>query len=58
MHLAQDRDQWQAVVDKVMNPWVPYMAKCFSTTQVIISLSRRTLLHGISYLINFMFLQI
>jgi hypothetical protein len=23
MHLAQDRDQWQAVVNTVMNLWVP-----------------------------------
>jgi len=23
MHLAQDRDQWQALVKMVMNLWVP-----------------------------------
>jgi hypothetical protein len=23
MHLAQDRDQWQALVNRVMNIWVP-----------------------------------
>jgi hypothetical protein len=23
MHLAQDRDQWQALVDTIMNVWVP-----------------------------------
>jgi hypothetical protein len=23
MHVAQDRDEWQALVDTVMNLWVP-----------------------------------
>jgi hypothetical protein len=23
IHLARDRDQWRAVVNTVMNPWVP-----------------------------------
>jgi hypothetical protein len=23
IHMAEDRDQWQAVVDMVMNLWVP-----------------------------------
>jgi hypothetical protein len=26
MHLAQDKDQWQAGVNTVMNLWVPYKA--------------------------------
>jgi hypothetical protein len=23
MHLAQDRDKWRALMNTVMNPWVP-----------------------------------
>jgi hypothetical protein len=30
IHLAQDRDQWWAVVNTVMNLWVPYNVGNFS----------------------------
>jgi len=29
IHLAQDRNQWQAVVNKVMSLWVPQYAETF-----------------------------
>jgi hypothetical protein len=32
MHLAEDRDQWQALVKTVMNLRVPYNAGNFLTT--------------------------
>jgi hypothetical protein len=47
MQLAQDRDQWLGLVNTVMNLQVPYKAGNFIASQVTISLSRRTLLHGV-----------
>jgi hypothetical protein len=32
IHLAQDRDQWQALVNMVMNLWVPQKAGNFLTS--------------------------
>jgi hypothetical protein len=45
MHLAQDRDKWQALVNTVMNLWVPQNSGSFSTSQRINSISERTLSH-------------
>jgi hypothetical protein len=48
IHLSQDRDQWGAVVNTVMNIWVPRKAGNFLTSLVTISFSRRTLLRRVS----------
>jgi hypothetical protein len=53
IHLAEDRDQWQTVVNTVMNFQVPQKAGNFLTSRVTVSFSRRTLLHGISYFSRF-----
>jgi len=31
IHVAQDRDQWRALVSTIMNLWVPKMAGNFLT---------------------------
>jgi hypothetical protein len=51
MHLAQDGDKWQALMNTLMNLWVPLKGENFLTSCVTISFSRRTLLHGNSYLL-------
>jgi len=32
MHLAQDRDQWQALLNMIINLWVPYRTDNFVTS--------------------------
>jgi len=46
--LAQDRDRRRAVVDAIMDLWVPNNARNISTSCQPVSFSRRTPLHGIS----------
>jgi hypothetical protein len=41
IHLAQDRDQWQALVNMVIKLWVPQT----------VSFSRKTMFHGVSLVV-------
>ena len=47
IHLAQDRDRWQALVNAVMKLWVPLNAGNFPISWEPVSFSR-TVLHGLS----------
>jgi hypothetical protein len=49
IYLAQDKDQWRAVMNTVMNRRVPLKTGMFSTRRAIISVSRRSVFHGVSY---------
>jgi hypothetical protein len=47
INLAQDRDQWRALVKTVMNLQFPWRADNLLTSWAYVSFSRRALLHGI-----------
>jgi len=47
-HLSKKADQWQDLVNTVMNPCLPHNAENFMTGCGTASLSGRILLHGAS----------
>ena len=47
IELAKDRDRCRVLVNAVMDPRVPQIARNFLTSQEPFIVSRRTLLHGV-----------
>jgi hypothetical protein len=50
IHLAQDKDQWRALMYTVMNPRAPYSMWNFLTGIATISFTRTTLFDGVRYI--------
>jgi hypothetical protein len=50
--MIQDKDQWLALLNMVMNLRVPYKAENVLNSWVTISFSRRILFHGVCYLLE------
>jgi len=48
--MAQNRDKWRTVVNTAMKLRIPQKAENFLSSWATLSISRRALLHGISYL--------
>jgi hypothetical protein len=53
IEMAQDRDRWREHVTAVMNYLIPYIVGNFLTSRKPASFSRRTLLHGVNYRVNY-----
>jgi len=58
IHVAEGRDQWRALVNRIMDFLFSQKAGKFLTLYVTVSFSRRTLLHGIIYLFIYLFSQL
>jgi hypothetical protein len=52
LDLAQDKDQWRALVYMVMNHRIPYNVAKFLSSWATGGFSRRTKLHGVSSLVR------
>jgi hypothetical protein len=48
-YVAENGDKWWAILNLVMNLWVPLYVENFLTGSGSITFSRRTLLHGLSH---------
>jgi hypothetical protein len=52
IHVAQNKDQWQALVNTVMNLSTPLKTRNLLNREATICLSRWTLLHGVLHLVQ------
>jgi hypothetical protein len=54
IHLVQDREQWRALVNKLMNLRAPYNYGNFLRCSAAVGFLRRAPLHGVSKLITYL----
>jgi hypothetical protein len=53
IHLAEESDQWQAVVNTVMHLRVPYETGIFLNRRMVFNFSTTTVLHTLGYLFSY-----